>query len=719
MENKHEWNYSSLGGTPRVVISSGADIASLGELDQKKWTVLSCPVGDLGVFDPKTAAYLDTDKDGRIRVAEVVSAAKFLTSVLKDNNLALKGLDTLPLSSVDDSTDEGKAVLSSARQMLSNLGTPEKDSISIAETADSAALFAKSKFNGDGIITAASAEGLEDLVKKIGDCCGTTADRSGEQGIGVDSIEAFYSACSDFDAWTAAGEKDESTHPFGADTASACAALDAISAKADDYFMRCKLISFDPATAEAVDVPVAKLAEISTGNLSEKGSEIGSYPLARPSAAGTLPYDGINPAWQGAFAALRSTVLDKLFPGTASLNEAKWNEAKAKFGSYRTWLGAKKGAAVEGLGIEEVRKVLKEDKKQALLDLVAKDKALEAEYNGIESVTKTLYLLRDFCKFLNNYVIFKDFYSRATGSRGLFEAGRLFIDQRCCELCLKVSDMSKHADMAKLSGMFLIYCKCTSKDGKTMDIVAVMTDGETADLRPGKNGIFYDSKGEDWDATITNVVDNPVSISQAFWSPYRKFGNFVSGIFNKSAADKESKMTANLQNVAGKVTTAPAAAAAAPAGTPEAAAVKKPGFNIAEFAGIFAALGMALGYIGSFFVNLAKGVASTPWWEVILIVVAIMLLISGPSCFLAWMKLRRRNLGPVLNANGWAINSRVLVDIPFGGLLTSVAKYPKIQLTDSVTGRKKGTPAWKVLLWIILLLALVLLFLYVKKRFNF
>ena len=98
MENKHEWNYSSLGGTPRVVISSGADIASLGELDQKKWTVLSCPVGDLGVFDPKTAAYLDTDKDGRIRVAEVVSAAKFLTSVLKDNNLVLKGLDPLPLS---------------------------------------------------------------------------------------------------------------------------------------------------------------------------------------------------------------------------------------------------------------------------------------------------------------------------------------------------------------------------------------------------------------------------------------------------------------------------------------------------------------------------------------------------------------------------------------------------------------------------------------------
>ena len=80
--------------------------------------------------------------------------------------------------------------------------------------------------------------------------------------------------------------------------------------------------------------------------------------------------------------------------------------------------------------------------------------------------------------------------------------------------------MGKHADMASLSGIFLIYFKATSKTlGKSMDAVAVMTDGDIEDLRPGKNGIFYDLQGHDWDAVITKIVDNPISIKQAFWAP--------------------------------------------------------------------------------------------------------------------------------------------------------------------------------------------------------
>ena len=87
-------------------------------------------------------------------------------------------------------------------------------------------------------------------------------------------------------------------------------------------------------------------------------------------------------------------------------------------------------------------------------------------------------------------MLFSDFYSRAPGVRAVFELGQLYIDQRCCDLCIRVTDMSKHADMAKLSGIFLIYFKCTSKKlGKSMDAVAVMTDGDINDLRPGKNGI--------------------------------------------------------------------------------------------------------------------------------------------------------------------------------------------------------------------------------------
>ena len=79
-----------------------------------------------------------------------------------------------------------------------------------------------------------------------------------------------------------------------------------------------------------------------------------------------------------------------------------------------------------------------------------------------------------------------------------------------------------------------------------------------------------------------------------------------------------------------------------------------------------------------------------------------MLVISLPSMILAWIKLRKRDVGPVLNANGWAINARSYVRPRFGKTLTSVAKYPKVKKSG------RGT----VILIVVLLLILALLAVY-------
>ena len=42
----------------------------------------------------------------------------------------------------------------------------------------------------------------------------------------------------------------------------------------------------------------------------------------------------------------------------------------------------------------------------------------------------------------------------------------------------------------------------------------------------------------------------------------------------------------------------------------------------------------------------------------------------------AYLKLRKRNLGPILDANGWAVNARAKINVPFGGSLTQVATLP-------------------------------------------
>ena len=683
-DGKYEWTYCSLCGTVRVNVQSGEDIAHLGELDQKLWTVLSCPVEGLQ-FDEQTLRMIDTDGDGKIRVKEVIAAAEWLTSVIKDKDSILKGASVLPLNQINTDTDAGRKLLKSARQILSNLKL-EKNEISVEDTSDSVAIFAETGANGDGIITEASTsdDSLKEVIRTIVEKIGSATDRSGVEGVTADHIEAFYTALADYSAWQAAATPD--IFPFGDDTQAALDACDAVRDKVADYFMRCKLIAFTDAAAPAVDVSVDRITAIAGDDLSGKDEEISAYPIARPTKEGLLPFDAVNPAWKSRIDAVRALVK---FESPDGVREDEWKALLAKFAPYIAWKDARKGEAVESLGTDAVNALLKADAKSALLALVDADKALEEEANSIDEVNKLTHLYRDFYKLLRNYVIFTDFYSPNQNEMAIFEEGRLYIDQRCCRLCIKVSDMSQHADMAGLSGMFLLYCACTSKTtGQTMDIVAVMTDGSLRNMRPGLNGVFYDREGHDWDARVVKVVDNPLSVKQAFWSPYVKFWNWLTGLVNKSAEEKDAKSFENLQ----------AGASAAPA---DAAAKKQP-FDIGKFAGIFAAVGMAVGLLGAALAGIIAGLAKLPWWGLLLIILGIMLVISGPSCFIAWGKLRRRNLGPVLNANGWAINSGARVNIPFGRTLTSVARYPKLKLEDPY---KPKTPLWrKILRWCICLL---------------
>ena len=325
--------------------------------------------------------------------------------------------------------------------------------------------------------------------------------------------------------------------------------------------------------------------------------------------------------------------------------------------------------------------------------------AAKAQYQPLE---KLLLLCRDYVTLLRNFVSFQDFYAKRVKvllGRGaddespwaIFQAGTLVIDQRACNLCLKVSDMAKHNTQASDSGMFLIYCNCKHHaTGKTMQIVAAMTVGDIHNLKVGKNALFYDRQGQDWEAEVVKIIDNPISIGQAFWSPYRKLGEWVSGLITKSAAEKEKKsfadLTAKLQNP-------PAAGAAQPAP-----------FDVAKFAGIFAAIGLAIGSIGTFLTSLLSEVKEMHAWA-LLIVPVVLIVISGPSMVLAWMKLRKRNLAPLLNANGWAINADAIVNVLFGNTLTERAQYPIMKLKDPHAKKKQLGKGSK---WAIAVAAIIL-----------
>ena len=686
--SKHTWSFENIGGSTRVKITTGADIANLDQLDPKMWTVLSCPSTGLEI-DEKSLKYIDTDNDGRIRVNDIVATAKWMTAALKDADLLLKGNDSISLDALNLEDATGKKLYNSAKQILANLGK-EGNTISIADTADTAAIFAKTAFNGDGIITEASTADLDEkaAIAAAIASVGSVTDRSGDKGINAELVEKFYQALADYTAWNAAAVEA----PYGADTDKAIEAYNALDAKVKDYFVRARLASFAPESAAKLDVQSALIESISADNLTGKTDEIAAYPIARVTDKAELPLDAsINPAWSDKF----KTLIAIIQPKEKAFTAESWAAIGAAFAAYSGWKGAKKGAEVEALGIDTIGKLLADDKKQALLDLIAQDNTLKEEAESIEMVGRFLYIYRDFYRLLRNFVTFHDFYNKDKKVGAIFQSGRLIIDQRECRLCMKVADMGKHNTMAAASGMYLVYCDCTSpiKNAK-QTIVATVTVGDIGDLFVGKNAIYYDNEGGIWDAVITKIIDNPISIGQAFWSPYRRMSTVIENLINKSAADKDAAM---MKDMTAKINEAPKAAPAAE-GKPASSA-----FDIAKFAGIFAAIGMAVGMIGTALAGIFNSLIELSLLQLIGVFVGIMLIISGPAMVLAWMKLRRRNIAPLLNANGWAINAASKISIPFGETLTDIAKYPKLKLKDPYA--KKGLPTWKK--WLISLAALV------------
>lgn len=666
----HTWKFARVSGFDQVKLESGADLLALDQLDQKLWVALSCPTTGVE-FDSRTLALIDGDKDGRIRAPEILAAVKWATTQLKNPDDLLKGSDTLPLDAINDTTEEGARLLASAKQILSNIGKPDAEAISVADSGDTAKIFSQTRFNGDGVITPATAEAedLQAIIKNISDTLGTVADRSGEQGINQEQLDQFFTELHAYsDWWRSAEEADDTQLPLGDKSESAAKIVNAVRAKIEDYFTRCRMAAFDSRATAALNRSAEEYIALASKEFSASGSEIADFPLAQIAAGKALPLlEGVNPAWADALAQLQKEVIEPLLGSSKNeLSSAEWLSVVEKFKNYETWLSAKKGTAVESLGLPRVREILGSDAKERLTALINQDKALEPEMNAIDAVERLVRYHRDLFQLLNNFVAFRDFYSPE--GHAIFQAGTLYLDGRSCNLCVQVDDAAKHAALATLSKTYIAYCQCTRiGSSEKMTIAAAFTGGDSDQLMVGRNGIFYDRKGRDWDATITKIIEHPISIRQAILAPYKRFGRMIGEQIEKMASARDKAMSDKA--AAGIANTAQKTEAGKPATPPTP-------FDIGKFVGIFAAIGLAVGALGTALVSIFSGFAELAWWQMPLAILGILVLISGSSVVLAWLKLRQRNLGRILDANGWAVNARVKINIPFGASLTNTAKLP-------------------------------------------
>jgi hypothetical protein len=682
-----------MGGLDQVALETGADLLALDQLDQKLWVALSCPVKGLEL-DEKTLGLIDGDKDGRIRVPELIEAIKWAAKRLKDAGELLRASPALPLAAIDDSTPEGKILLASARQILANLGKRDATAISADDSGNTAKIFSSSPLNGDGVIPPEATEdpAAQALIKDIIACLGGVQDRTGSEGVTAEKIAAFFDQLAAYSAWVGlSASKDIAV--LGEATDAAVAALKAVRGKVEDYFGRCRLAAFDARATAALNRAEGEYLGIAAKDMKITADEVAGFPLSRIEAGRALPLiDNVNPAWAAALATLhKAAVAPVLGADKTSLTESDWIALNAKFAAYETWLGGKAGSAVEKLGLPRVKEILASPAREVLAALVAKDKELEPEFKAISDVDRLTHYHRDMSTLLNNFVNFSDFYS--PDRPAVFQAGTLFLDSRSTEFCIQVAAPSPLAAMSKA---YIAYCDCKRPGGEAMKIAACFTQGDSDYLFVGRNGVFYDRRGRDWDATITSIADNPISIRQAFWSPYKKFIRLIEDQIAKRAAAAEADSSAKLASAAEKTANVDKA--------PKPAEPKK--IDI----GTVAAMGVAVGAIGGALGAIATGLAQLSPLQIPLVPLGIIAVISGPSMLIAWLKLRQRNLGPILEANGWAINGRVKINIPLGTKLTEMAVLPanaRRSLEDPYEDKAAASKRRQMIFLVLLVLAAV------------
>lgn len=690
----HIWHFVQNGGLIQPQIATIEDVLNLNALDPKMWTALACPVSGLE-FSEETLNLLDYDKNGRVRIPEILSMIDYIKKYFSNPDILMTQGDSIPLDCLSEEPfDCGHSPLESAKAILQILNKSEANEICYADVSTSDKLFTPETINGDGIIPS---ECIKDdftssVVKDIIACTGGTDEISGVKGISRSQKDDFFAKANELKKWRETAVQEDPKIFFLKDaTDSAAKVFTKVQDKINDFYLRCSLISYDEDAKNILKSQNDKMFLTENGSLCSK-ENLALLPLALCEAGKSLPLDStINPAWANEIKDFKEIVIKPLFEkDIASLSEANWRKIEALFVPYLNWYKAMPENSVSGLGLDRITEILASDAEKIIDEYLEKEEKHPPIALASVELKKMILIRRDFVKLLRNFVSFADFYT--PGEKAIFQSGTLFIDGRSCDLCFKVLDIAKHGTMAALSQCFLVYCDCVKKDksGEKIQIAALISNGSTDNLLVGRNGIFYDRQGNDWDATIVKIVDNPVSIRQAFWAPYKKIMRLIQEKIAKSTTSAESKVFDSMAKVVENPTKA----------TNDLSNKKTDVGTIAAISVAFTGIATVVGGIMEAFLGLGKWIP--------LGIIGIILIISLPSVLIAWRKLKQRNIAPILDASGWAINGNVRIPTLLGDSLTKLPVYPvKSFLPTKDPYASKKFPVKRVVFGLILLTLIV------------
>ena len=685
VQSRFAMRFFRAGGFNQICLETAEDLKQIKELDHTLWVASSCPTQGLNM-DERSLELMDFDEDGRIRCGEVITAIDWIFQVMADPSTLPEGKDSIRLEQLNQEDAQGAQLLEAAQRILRNLGKADEPVITLADTLNRSGILSVVKSNGDGVISpgAASDENTRALIEDIIRILGGEQDVSGEMGVTEEQVETFFKACQAFLSWWQQGHRaegdetllDEAVFPLSDKTVAAYGAYVALRSKIEDYFAQAKVAAFDGSAVSFFNFNQDDLKGLESRGREDIRTMLEKLPLAELSTSQDLQLARqVNPLYAERLLQFQEhTVLPILGKAKSYITQEDWQRIETTLAPYEAWLTAKPTSGVDALGVERLLEITQADERQELLRLIAEDKGLAQQIQSIQDVEKLIRFHRDLFRLLNNYVALPDFYD--VNRQAIFQHGTLILDGCALRLVVLVDDLKQHMAIAGKSGIFLAYCEIKRKDQpKPQIIAAAVTNRNIGRIIVGKHGVFYDLKGLDWDARVTHIVSNPISLSEATWAPFRRIGELFGSQLEKLTASRQKALESNMDKTfkgidksvgAGPTDSAPTSAPQNDKGISSGAGL----------GGLLAGGGVALAALSSSFAYVTETLKGVGPKDILYTLVVILMFIFLPTIILGIIKLRKRDLGYILEACGWAINGKMRIDLLLARQLTHVGTFP-------------------------------------------
>ena len=699
LNRRYRPGFEKYGGYYHLCVSTVSDLEYLVSLPDGRWMVTSCPMFGINL-DPAFLRFLDTDGNGRIVSNELKAAIRWLFKCLRPSETWTEHRSSLPLNLINTDSPEGKDLKDAADLVLKNLNLPDASEISLEQVQNRQKIMAQADYNGDGVIppevikVPEVAQFVRDLIATVGNI----SDASGLKGINEAHLDQFRKEAASYLQWYDQGTIPEAQDTtaimtFNTATPAMFQVITAIRDTIDQFFAQCVLVRFDPRMSERMMPSDDEIAKLDYRDRQAIIKHLSLAPIARPNAEGLLPLnDGINEFYLKAIKSLRDQVITPILgEGIETLNETQWGEALGKFAAYEKWLKVKPAVTIEPLGIDRIRSYINSTHDPFIRELMVVDRAVAGEIQQLQNLEKLILYHQWLFEFVNNYVSLPHLFNAE--SHAVFEMGTLILGGREFNFSLKVENRAFHSNVAKNSGIFLIYLQITgAKPEDALEIAVPVTRGSAKDFYVGKRGVFFTVAGVELDAQITQIVDNSISLWDSIKEPFRRVQGMVGGRISQisTAIQKESEKGIATTPVDQQIIqkemqqaqqttsqTAPVTPTTQPPQLSVAPAIQRSSNTRDLMVGtglLVAGLGTALKFV----VDAAKALAQPKTLKVLLIMVGVFLIISILAALIsAWRKLRQRDLGVLLQASGWAINGRMRLIRPMARIFCRKTRVPE------------------------------------------